>query len=109
MSWSIKKRDGGYVVLWDGLSWGMLPASREWCVGYVERLKVRYPGGGGWLVKSYEGPSRTRGGPWRYTMADGTTEVIHTGRLSDAKTVLRHGLRRKTLPRGITWKLELEK
>jgi len=109
MAWKIKRAEGGYVVTWDGKSWGMVPADQEWCKGYVKRLKERYPSGGSWLVRSYEGPSRTRGGPWRYTMADGYTEVIHTGRLSDAKAVLRHGLRRKTLPRGITWKIEVEK
>jgi hypothetical protein len=109
MSWKIKREAGGYVVTWGGKSWGMVPATREWCKGYVERLKVRYPGGGDWLVRSYEGPARTRGGPWRYTLADGTSEVIHTGRLSDAKAVLRHGLKRKSLPRGITWKIEVVK
>lgn len=106
MSWAIKKKGtAGYVVTWDGEEWGMAPATREWCQGFVARLEVRYPGGGKWLL-TRPTKSRTRGGPWRYTMADGTSEVIYTGRLSDAKGVLRHGLRRKVLPRGITWNLE---
>ena len=104
--WAIKKKGtAGYVVTWDRQEWGMAPATREWCKGYVTRLEARYPGGGKWLTSDY-GEPRTRGGPWRWTAPDGSTEVIHTGRLSDAKAVLRHGLRRKTLPRGLTWSLE---
>lgn len=104
--WAIKKKGtAGYVVTWDRQEWGMAPATREWCKGYVERLEARYPGGGAWLFMSENAP-RTRGGPWRWTAPDGQTEIIHTGRLSDAKAVLRHGLRRKTLPRGLKWSLE---
>lgn len=105
MSWKIKAVEGGHVVTWAGSEYGMEPATLEWCKGYVERLKVRYPGGAEWLVTS-AATSRTRGGPWRWTAPDGQTEVIHTGRLSDAKGVLRHRLKRKTLPRGLVWSLE---
>ena len=104
--WALKKKGtAGYVVTWDGQEYGMAPATREWCHLYVERLRARYPGGGKWLLR-HNPKSRVRGGPWRYTLADGTSEVIHTGRLTDAKGVLRHRLRRKTLPRGIKWNLE---
>jgi hypothetical protein len=104
--WAIKKKGtAGYVVTWDGQEWGMAPATREWCKEYVERLRARYPGGGAWLLTS-EARSRTRGGPWRWTAPDGSSEVIYTGRLSDAKAVLRHSLKRKTLPRGLKWSLE---
>jgi hypothetical protein len=105
VSWKIQKVAGGHVVTWDGKTWGMEPATLDWCRGYVARLKVRYPGGGEWLV-NYESSPRTRGGPWRWTAPDGSTDVIHTGRLADAKAVLRHSLGRKTLPRGIVWNLE---
>jgi hypothetical protein len=104
VSWKIKKVDGGHVVTWAGEEWGMEPHPLAWCREYVERLKVRYPGGGAWLVMG-ERPCRTRGGPWRWTLGD-ESEVIHTGRLVDAKAVLRHKLKRKTLPRGIVWNLE---
>jgi hypothetical protein len=103
--WTVTEVQDGFVVGWRGQSWGMEPRDKAWCLEYVERLKVRYPGGAAWLVASY-GTPRVRGGPWRWTAPDGQTEVIHTGRLSDAKAVLRHGLRRKTLPRGLTWTLE---
>jgi hypothetical protein len=104
MSWAIKKVEGGHVVTWAGQEYGMAPATLEWCQGYVERLKVRYPGGAAWLVAM--AAPRTRGGPWRWTAPDGQSEVIHVGRLSDAKGVLRHRLRRKALPKGLKWSLE---
>ncbi len=97
--------DALYVVTWDDQDWGMEPRSAEWCAEYMARLEERYPEGGAWLVDGNK-TSRTRGGPWRYTFLDGDSEVIHTGRLDDAKSVLRHRLRRKTLPAGITWRLE---
>ncbi len=105
MAWKIKKVKGGHVVTWDGEEWGMEPHPLAWCKGYVLRLKARYPGGGAFLVTKNE-KSRTRGGPWRYTMADGTTEVIHTERKADAKAVLRYKLNRTRLPAGITWEIE---
>lgn len=106
--WAVEQvgsRDA-FVVTWDSKQWGMEPQDREWCVEYMERLKERYPEGGAWLVT--QRTLRTRGGPWRYTYDDGETEVIHTERLSDAKSVLRHRLRRKTLPAGLTWAIEVE-
>lgn len=103
--WAIKRVEGGHVLTWDGREWGMEPQERPWVVDYLARLKERYPEGGAWLVDGISS-SRIRGGPWRYTYADGETKVIHTGRLDDAKSVLRHRLRRKTLPAGITWTLE---
>jgi len=102
--WTIRKDQGLYVVAWDGLVWGMEPQPLAWCQEYVERLKERYPEGGAWLVDVRA--ARVRGGPWRYTYPDGETEVIHVERLSDAKSVLRHRLRRKTLPGGLTWTIE---
>lgn len=105
MSWRVKEKDGEYEVTWNGKGWGMEPRSAEECAAYAERLKERYPEGGQWLVDGVSS-QRVRGGPWRYTYEDGETKVIHTGRLEDAKATLRHRLRRKTLPAGITWTLE---
>ena len=104
-AWTVTQTDGGFVIGWGSKPWGMEPRGKDWCLAYVERLKERYPEGGAWLVDG-QATARTRGGPWRYTYDDGETEVIHTSRLDDAKSVLRHRLRRKTLPAGITWKLE---
>jgi hypothetical protein len=103
--WSVVPVDGGYVVTWRGEAWGMTPRDEAWCRDYMARLEERYPEGGAWLLDGSDS-TRTRGGPWRYTYADGETEVIHTSRLDDAKSVLRHRLRRKTLPAGLTWTLE---
>lgn len=105
MSWAVKRAHGGYVVTWQGEEWGMLPQLRDEAVAYLARLEERYPEGGAWLTT--QRALRTRGGPWRYTYDDGETEVIHTERLTDAKSVLRHRLRRKTLPAGLTWNLEV--
>jgi hypothetical protein len=104
--WAVKKVKGGHVVTWAGDEWGMLPQSSEWCRDYAVRLAERYPEGGAWLT--HQRQLRTRGGPWRYTWPDGDTEVVHVERLSDAKSVLRHRLRRKTLPAGITWNIEVD-
>ena len=106
MSWAIKKVEGGHVLTWAGEGWGMEPRTAEECATYVRRLIERYPEGGAWLVNQAKAGTRTRGGPWRYTYVDGETEVIQTERLDDAKSVLRHRLRRKTLPAGLTWTLE---
>jgi hypothetical protein len=103
--WAVKKVKGGHVLTWDGDEWGMSPANLAWCQEYLARLEERYPEGGAWLT--YQTQLRTRGGPWRYTFPDGDTEVVHVERLSDAKSVLRHRLRRKTLPAGIEWTLEV--
>lgn len=105
MSWAIKRVEGGHVLTWDGKEWGMEPQDRPWVVEYLARLKERYPEGGAWLVAGTSS-SRHRGGPWRWTMSDGESEVIHLGRLEDAKAMLRRQLRRKTLPAGTTWNLE---
>ena len=104
--WSVEKVQGGHEVRWRGLGWGMAPRSPEWCEAYMLRLIERYPEGGNWLVDDSTSKARTRGGPWRWTFENGESEVIHTGTLSDAKSILRLKLRRKTLPRGTTWKLE---
>ena len=104
MSWAIKRVNGGHVITWCGTEWGMSPANRDWCQQYLARLEERYPEGGAWLVDGQD-RSRTRGGPWRWTLGE-QSEVIHTSRLDDAKGVLRHRLGRKTLPSGITWSLE---
>lgn len=104
--WTITEVERGkFVVGWKGESWGMIPRDKAWCMEYVERLVERYPTGGEWLVSLTANPPRSRGGPWRWTWGE-ESEVIHVGRLSDAKSVLRHSLRRKTLPRGITWNIE---
>ncbi len=104
--WSIKKVEGGYVLAWGGKTRGMEPRTLEECKAYSFRLMERYPEGGQWLVDGVSS-QRTRGGPWRYTYADGETEVIRQDRLEDAKDVLRHRLGRKTLPPGLTWTLEV--
>jgi hypothetical protein len=104
--WSIVQVRGGFVLKWDGDAWGMEPRDKAWCLDYLERMKERYPEGGAWLTAQRQ--LRTRGGPWRYTYLDGDTEVVHVERLSDAKSVLRHRLRRKTLPAGILWTLEVD-
>lgn len=103
--WGVVPVEGGHVVTWGGQVWGMEPRTLEECKAYVARLEERYPEGGQWLVDGVSS-QRVRGGPWRYTYEDGETKVIHTGRLEDAKATLRHRLRRKTLPAGITWTLE---
>lgn len=108
MSWAVKAGGDGYVVTWAGESWGMEPQTEEWCREYMARLEERYPEGGAWLVYGEQASTRTRGGPWKWTARDGETDVIHLGRLADAKSVLRHRLRRKTLPAGITWTLEVD-
>ena len=105
MSWAIKKVEGGHVITWSGVEWGMSPANRDWCQSYLARLEERYPEGGAWLIDGQDN-TRTRGGPWRWTSGE-QSEVIHTSRLEVAKGVLRHRLGRKALPKGITWNLEL--
>lgn len=105
MSWKIVKEGDGYVVTWGGEPWGMEPRPLPWCEGYVERLQERYPDGGAWLVQE-PAPGRTRGGPWRYYLPDGTSRVIEVSRLADAKAVLRHERQVKRLPRGIRWEIE---
>ena len=103
--WAIKKVEGGSVLTWNGKGWGMLPQSHEWVRDYALRLEERYPEGGAWLVAGTVKP-RQKGGPWRYTLMDGTSEVIHTDRKADAKRLLQAQMGRKRLPNGILWSLE---
>ncbi len=101
----------GYVVTFEGaIPFPMAPkATRAEAREYMERLKARYPEDSVLLLDWHDGSGpRTRGGPWRYLLATGDSEVIHTSTLADAKAVLRHKLRRKTLPAGTTWEIDEE-
>lgn len=112
MSWSVAERDGGFVVLWRRQGWGMAPKpTRKEAVAYKRRLAARYPTGGEWLVDAAQNrpDPRNRGGPWRWTLPDGSSGIIHTTRLTDAKSILRRELRRKRLPNNIRWEIAEER
>ena len=105
--WAVAQEDDGrYVVTWKGRPWVMEPKEdREWAEGYCARVAARYPDGPcSWQLRGNgtKGKGRSRGGPWRYDLPDGTSGVIHTKRKSDALATLRHQLRRKRLPKGTT-------
>lgn len=107
--WATKKVDGGYVVTFRGkVPYPMPPKeTRLEARGYMERLQHRYPEDSVLILWGTSGSKRQRGGPWRYVLANGEEGVIHESRLDDAKSVLRHRLHRKTLPRGTVFSLEV--
>ena len=102
--------NAGYAVYWKGVPF---PAGTEipWtdraaARAYVKRLEDRYPDGCADALVG-RGSTRQKGGPWRYLLLDGTTAVIHTPRKADAKALLQAQMRRKRLPNGIVWTLEV--
>lgn len=113
--WKIKKTADGYKIFWRGREWydGQRPIRgtpnppRDLVASYVESCKRRYPGDTpGILLGPEDAEAKVRrGGPWRWTLPDGETGVIHTSRKSDAKKVLRHKMQRKRLPNGIEWEI----
>ena len=106
---TITKTNEGFRVRWKrrlvpGKAWDSQGEARA----YAERLDRRYPNGSmGVILGDYsEKPLvRTKEGPWPWTLSDGQTGVIQTGRKSDAQIVLRHQQERRRLPVSIKWEL----
>lgn len=99
--WKLK----GDEITWRGRLW--YKGDRPDIAEYMARCEARYPNDtpGILLGSSDNRPAYRQGGPWRYTLPDGTTGVIHTQRKADALGVLRHELGRKRLPAGTTWEI----
>jgi hypothetical protein len=97
--WSVK----GDEIRWRGRLW--LKSDRPDLHKYAERVAARYPGEAPAILLGAEPTVRTKGGPWRYTLPDGTSDVVHTSTKADAKLVLRHQLKRKRLPKGTAWEI----
>lgn len=117
-AWTVERVGEGWRVHYDGqpFTHDPKPTERE-ARAYADRLQRRYRGGSAGLFcnSSENGENdRQRGGPWRWRTPEdastveehGATGVIHTSRLEDAKSVLRHRMKRQRLPNGITWELE---
>lgn len=108
--WKTIEADGGYRLTYDGRRWPMEPRpTRDEADAYRERLEDRYPDAEVLAVLDYanedEDTGRSRGGPWRWDLPDGTSGVVHLSRLADAKDHLRRKMGRKRLPNGITWEI----
>jgi len=95
----------GYRIYWNNEPWPMKPKqSHSECEAYMERLRIRYPNEAP-AVMLGRSQDRQRGGPWRWSLPNGETGVVHMGRLNDAKQVLRHERQCKRLPTGIEWEI----
>lgn len=116
-AWSVVSTDRGYLLTWKGELWPMEPrATEQECRAYLERVQNRYRGDSSEVLLAAEEQQngRQRGGPWRWTTPEdattaeeyGTTGVLHTSRLQDAKKQLRAKMDRQRLPNGIEWELE---
>lgn len=109
--WTLRSTSEGWRLYYDGQPWPMEPKESEpVAAAYLERVRKRYRGDSARLLLGAqdEGPTRERGGPWRYTYPNGdeqVTGVVHTSRKEDAKKVLRAQLDRKRLPNGIEWSI----
>jgi len=102
----VRKIDGGWSACWKGEpicvnNWSTRGEARA----YLKRLDNRYPNGSVEIILTEYSKPKQRGGPWRWTIPGGETGVVHTGRLSDAKEVLRYNMKRKRLPLGTQWEL----
>ena len=94
---------GKWFLTWGGARWPQTELdTRELAEGRLRRMKNRYPN------RSFQPlfdcvPTKAKVG-WRWTLGE-ESEVIVTQRKSDAKSVLRYKLQRKSLPKGMTWEV----
>ena len=93
-------------MYWDGKPFGTARSSLSEAEGYLDKLRVRWPAGVGALVDNTNGaaaPKRHRGGPYQYSLPDGTTGSIQANSQKEAREVLARQLKRKRIPKGTVW------
>ena len=107
--WTVHRtNDGRYALRWRGTPWlGEPRPTKADAQAYVERLKERYPNDSPAVLLRNGQHGRKKGGPWRWTLPDGRTGVIHVERKADARVALLRILDRTArLPDGVEWRVE---
>lgn len=110
--WTVREEAKGFVAYYRGNRWWMIPReTRMDAHDYADRLATRWSDevalfmtSPEWTQEGQE-PAFHKGGPWRYTLRDGTTGVFHISKMADAKAALRKELGKKRLPKGMVWEI----